>query len=452
MDKIVLDKLLNRRQWLQQASLAGASTCLLGAGLSGCAIAPSAVPQASQVSNKATDPATLLGFADDPNDHLNPGASITAPLILERLALLRLNDNEAMLIGDIKGGLRCFLPSNKRFLDDIPVFTGRVLPFFLGQDLRNIEALIERCYRANYKLSGLPFWNAIGHIEMLALECMGQAAQRSVAGLLGGKKREQVAVYISTRERTTTPEQEIDEFVLPRSQLVGARACKLGIGGRMNRNADAAPGRSEALVARARKILADDFTICVDANGSYDAKTAIEVGKMLENYGVWFFEEPCPFEEFAMTKQVADAVNIPIAGGEQDASMAKWRWLIAERAHDIVQPDLFYAGGFLRSLKVAKMAANAGLACVPHAPRAHAGAATLLQFVALLDKPGEFHEFSAKAVGKSGPYGYTPELKIVDGEIKIPDGPGFGLQYDETQLRQIGTPISFDVPAISEDN
>jgi D-galactarolactone cycloisomerase len=445
-----MDKLLDRRSWLRHASFVGASATLLGAGLSGCTASDK--PNTSNKASDAPNKASLLGFADYPNDHYQLGKEISAPLLLERLELLRLNDNEAMLIAHIQGGPRYFLPSNKRFLDDIPMFTGRVLPFFLRQDLRAVEVLIERCYRANYKLSGLPFWNAIGHIEMLALECMGQAAQQSVAALLGGKKREQVAVYISTRERTTTPEQEIDEFVLPRSQLVGARACKLGIGGRMSRNADAAPGRSEALVARARRILGDDFTICVDANGSYDAKTAIEVGKMLESYGVWFFEEPCPFEEFAMTKQVANALNIPIAGGEQDASMAKWRWLIAERAHDIVQPDLFYAGGFLRSLKVAQMAASFGLSCVPHAPRAHAGAATLLQFVALLDKPGEFHEFSAKAVGKSGPYGYTPELKIQDGKITIPNGPGFGLQYDEAELRKLGTPIPFDVPAMTEED
>jgi D-galactarolactone cycloisomerase len=441
-----MENTLNRREWLRRATL-GTGAALLGSGLGACASAPRAEHVAGTQS-----PSGLLGFADDPNDHFGLAAKFATPLRLDRLELLRLNDSEAMLIAHIQGGMRCFLPSNKRFLDDVPLFTGRVLPYFMGQDLRDVESLIETCYRANYKLSGLPFWNAIGHIEMLALECIGQATQRSVANLLGGKKRDKVPVYLSTRERTTTPEQEIDEFVLPRAQAVGARACKLGIGGRMSRNADAAPGRSEALVARARKVLGDDFAICVDANGSYDAKHAIEVGKMLESYGVWFFEEPCPFEEFAMTKQVADALEIPIAGGEQDASAAKWRWLIAERAHDIVQPDLFYAGGFLRSLKVAKLAAAAGLPCVPHAPRAHAGAATLLQFVALLDKPGEFHEFSAKAAGKSGPYAYTPELKIQNGEIQIPDGPGFGLRYDEAELRRIGVDMPFEIPSITEDD
>jgi L-alanine-DL-glutamate epimerase-like enolase superfamily enzyme len=392
----------------------------------------------------------LLGFADAPIESVDFTGHATAPLVLEKLELWRIGNRECMLVGRIRGGLTAYLPSNGRFLDDIELFTGRVLPFFLGQDLRRIEALIERCHRAHYKLSGLPFWNAIGHIEMLALEAIGLAAQRSVADLLGGAKRREVAVYLSSRERSTTPEQEIDEFMLPKVEATGARACKLGIGGRMSRNADAAPGRSEALVKRAREKLGDDFAICVDANGSYDAKAGIEAGRMLERYGVSFFEEPCPFEEFEMTRQVADALTVPVAGGEQDNSPAKWRWMIAQRVVDIVQPDLFYAGGFLRSLRVARLAATHGLQCVPHAPRAHAGAATLLQFVALLDNPGDHHEFAASSVGRKSKYAYDPVFVIRDGRIGIPDRPGFGVTYDAAELRRIAEPIAFQAGAVEE--
>ncbi len=420
-----------------------------GAAATAAAIAPAA--QARRTSAGAV-PGAPLGFADAPVETFDFTAAATSPLVLEKIELWKINANECIVVGRIRGGLTVLLPSNKRFLDDIELFAGRVLPFFLGEDLRRIEVLIERCHRANYKIVGLPFWNAIGHLDMMALEAIGVAAGRSVASLLGGAKRKDVAVYLSSRERGNTPEQEIDEFMLSRIEATGARACKLGIGGRMSRNADAAPGRSEALVKRARQKLGDDVAICVDANGSYDAATGIEVGRMLERYNVWFYEEPCPFEEFEMTKQVADALTIPIAGGEQDNSSAKWRWMLRNRMVDIVQPDLFYAGGFLRSLRVAKFAAAHGIDCVPHAPRAHAGAATLLQFVALLDRPGAYHEFSAKAAGRGGAYAYEPRLDIRDGRISIPDGPGFGLSYDIAELRRIGTDIPFTPGARSEDD
>jgi D-galactarolactone cycloisomerase len=432
---------MNRREFLA----AGA------AGAAGTALALTPETHAGRRPNGMV-PHTPLGFADAPTETFDFTRYAASPLILDKIELWKINSNECIVVGRIRGGLTALLPSNKRFLDDIELFAGRVLPFFLGQDLRRIEALTERCHRANYKIVGLPFWNAIGHLDMLALEAIGLAAGRSVASMLGGAKRRDVAVYLSSRDRTTSPEQEIDEFMLPRLEATGARACKLGIGGRMSRNADATPGRSEALVKRARQTLGDDIAICVDANGSYDAATGIEVGRMLERYGVWFYEEPCPFEEFEMTKQVADALKMPVAGGEQDHSPAKWQWMLRNRAVDIVQPDLFYAGGFLRSLRVANFAATHGIACVPHAPRAHAGAATLLQFVALLDKPGEYHEFSAKSAGRRGAYAYEPLLDIRDGRIAIPDGPGFGLRYDIGELRRIGKDIAFTPGKPVEDD
>jgi L-alanine-DL-glutamate epimerase-like enolase superfamily enzyme len=394
--------------------------------------------------------APLLSFADAPIARHDFTRVAGAPLILDRIELLWINKNEHMIVGYIAGGLTVYLPSNKRFGDDLPLFAGRVLPHFLGQDLRFIEQHIDSCARANYKIVGLPFWNHIGHLEMLALEAIGQASKRPVFDLVGGQKHRSVAVYLSNRDRHTTPEQEIDAFLLPRIEATGARAAKLGIGGRMSRNADAWPGRSEALVARARQILGDDCAIAVDANGSYDAESAIAVGRMLEGYGVWFFEEPCPFEEFEMTRQVTQALEIAVAGGEQDSSAAKWRWMIDHRMVDVVQPDLFYAGGFLRSLRYATAAADAGLDCIPHAPRAHAGAATMLQFIACLDRPGAFHEFSAKAALAEPAYDYAPRLSIRDGQIAIPTGPGFGIDYDVDAIRRIGRPVALTIGTIDD--
>ena len=62
----------------------------------------------------------------------------------------------------------------------------------------------------------------------------------------------------------------------------------------------------------------------MNANGSYDAPKAIEIGKLLEAYDVAFFEEPCPFDYLEETKRVADALSIPIAGGEQEGSASDW--------------------------------------------------------------------------------------------------------------------------------
>ena len=95
----------------------------------------------------------------------------------------------------------------------------------------------------------------------------------------------------------------------------GAKAVKFRVGGRMSRNADAMPGRTEKLITLSRKVLGDDIAIHADSNSSYDPLEAIEVGRRLEDIGAVYFEEPCPFDHLEDTKRVTEALTIPVAGG-----------------------------------------------------------------------------------------------------------------------------------------
>ena len=124
----------------------------------------------------------------------------------------------------------------------------------------------------------------------------------------------------------------------------------------MSRNADAMPGRTETLIPLVRKTFGDAIDIHADANSSYDPPEAIRVGKILEEAGAVYFEEPCPFDHLEDTKIVADALSIPISGGEEEFSERRFRWMIYHRGVDIVQPDLHYYGGLIRSRRVAQMA------------------------------------------------------------------------------------------------
>ena len=74
----------------------------------------------------------------------------------------------------------------------------------------------------------------------------------------------------------------------------------------MSRNADASPGRTEQLIPLSRKVLGDQIAIHADSNSSYDPDHAIPVGRMLEDIGAVYFEEPCPFDDFEQTKRVTD--------------------------------------------------------------------------------------------------------------------------------------------------
>ena len=197
----------------------------------------------------------------------------------------------------------------------------------------------------------------------------------------------------------------------------------------MSANADAAPGRTEGLVSLARRTFGDEVAIYVDANGSYDAAHAIEVGEMLAAQGVGFFEEPCPWEEHEETKRVADALEMPVAGGEQDSSLPRFRWMIDNRGVDVVQPDLAYNGGFIRCLRVAKMAAEQGLPVTPHCPKADPNTAYMLHFSAVIPNLGPHQEYRAQGPDRAG-WWRAPAFEAANGVVPVPDGPGLGVEYD----------------------
>ena len=116
--------------------------------------------------------------------------------------------------------------------------------------------------------------------------------------------------YVASGRRDTTPEQEID-YLKTLVEPAGAKALKFRVGGRMSRNEDAMPGRTDKLIPLVRKVFGDKMVIHADANSSYDPPKAIEVGTMLEDVGAIHYEEPCPFDNFDDTKKVTDALEIP---------------------------------------------------------------------------------------------------------------------------------------------
>jgi L-alanine-DL-glutamate epimerase-like enolase superfamily enzyme len=176
------------------------------------------------------------------------------------------------------------------------------------------------------------------------------------------------------------------------------------------------------------------MTIYADSNSSYDVPRAIEVGRLMEKYNYGFFEEPCRFDHLDETKEVADALTIPVAGGEQEFSERGFRWMIRNRAVDIVQPDLHYYGGFIRSIRVARMAHEAGMTCTPHMSGSGLGHIDVAHFASIIPNPTPFHEF--KGDTDIPVQSETSSLKCVDGTLRVPSGPGFGVTIDPAYIRE----------------
>jgi L-alanine-DL-glutamate epimerase-like enolase superfamily enzyme len=354
---------------------------------------------------------------------------LKSPVVVESIELLRV-EKTFLLRARSKDGVEVVtMPHQEKMNVAWPVLLKNVVPTFLKQDARRLEALLWDVYRAqsNYKLQGLVFWVAVAAVEMALLELMAQTAQRPLADFFGGTLRRDIAVYFASSNRGNAPEQEIEHL----QKLVagsGVKALKFRLGGRMSRNADDPPDRTVKLIPLARKTFGDDFTLYADANSSYDATEGIRIGRLMEEHGYAFYEEPCEFDDLWSTKEVADTLTIPVAGGEQEYSLHRWKWMIAQRGVDIVQPDLHYGGGFIRATQVARMAAAAGMTVVPHMSGGGLGYVDVVQFASFTPNIGPHMEFKGNT---SLPVACaTSSLKCENGVVRCPSGVGFGVTLD----------------------
>lgn len=361
--------------------------------------------------------------------------SIDRPIVIEAMELLR-NRREFLVRVRAKDGAEGLSVANSmHMVQTWPIFLGRVAPFFAGKDARQLEPLLWESYRHNdnYKYQGLAMWVCVAAAEFAVLDLLGKVAGRSVADLLGGLQRSEVAVYRASGNRGNTPEEEV-AYLKKIVAESGAKALKFRLGGRMSKNADSLPGRTEKLIPLVREAFGKEMTLYADANSSYDAKEAVRIGRIMEAHDYAFYEEPCRFDHLEETKEVADALRIPVAGGEQEFSEDGFRWMIAHRGVDIVQPDLHYHGGFIRSLRVARMAHEAGMLCTPHMSGSGLGYLDAALFAAIIPNPVPFTEFKGNAdVPITSP---TATLKVENGKVRLPSGPGFGITIDAAYVRE----------------
>jgi L-alanine-DL-glutamate epimerase-like enolase superfamily enzyme len=358
-----------------------------------------------------------------------------SPAIIRSMELLRNGRNFVVRVRSRDGAEGLSVPNAMHLVHTYPIFLNRVAPFFVGKDARQLEPLLWELYRHddNYKYQGLALWVCLAAAEFAILDLLGKLTNRPLGDLLGGVKRRDIAVYRASGTRGNKPEEEIADLKRIVAES-GAKALKFRVGGRMSRNADSLPGRTEALIPLVRETFGPEMTIYADSNSSYDADEAIRVGRLMEKYDYAFYEEPCRFDHLEETKRVADALTIPVAGGEQEFSEEGFRWMIANRAVDIVQPDLHYHGGLIRSMRVARMAHAAGMLCTPHMSGSGLGYLDAAHFVSCLPTPVPFTEFKGNAdIPVSSD---TSSLKCENGVVRVPSGPGFGITIDDAFLRE----------------
>lgn len=359
----------------------------------------------------------------------------SSPVIIESCDLLEYDGNYIIRVRSKQGAEGYCVGHNIRMPHLYPIQLQLINPFFIGKDARDLDKLMEDIYlyKNNYKYLGYAIHIPIATVEMALLDMMGRIAKRSMGELIGDVQNTEIAIYQANDNRGKSAEESVENIQVLREQT-NAKAVKFKVGGR--RNSQEHPvGRTEKLIPLMRKAFSSDITIYVDCNGSYDAKEAIRIGKIVEQNNLDLFEQPVPTDWYEDWKKTADALNVPIASGGGEVSLRNFRWLIGNEAVQMVQQDLFYFGGMVRSMKVARMAETKGFHCTPHISGTGLGYIYMMHFVSTLPNAGPFHEF--KGVGSEVPFTCdTSTLKPENGILQLPKGFGSGVEIDLKFLKK----------------
>jgi L-alanine-DL-glutamate epimerase-like enolase superfamily enzyme len=363
----------------------------------------------------------------------------TSPVVIKSVELLRWEDSYLCRVRSADGAEGLSVANNEmRRL--YPIFLHNLQPFFLGKDARELDLILEKAYlyALNFRFGGIALGLPLATIEFAVLDLLGRIAGRSLGQLIGDIHHPEVPVYVATEWR----ERPLEETVERIKQAVAewdARALKVKVGYLMFMTPDmyatGPVGKSERLIPLLREHFGSDMALYADANGYYEVDEAIRVGRLLQENKYAYFEEPVVFDDFEGIKRVADALAIPIANGEQDHSFVNFRWLLANDGIEVVQPDSYYFGGLIRCVKVGRMAAAFGKTIVPHMSGGGLGFLYNVHLVSVLPNAGAHHEFKGLNTRVRFECKTSP-LKVVGGKIKVPTGPGLGVDIDPEFVRK----------------
>jgi D-galactarolactone cycloisomerase len=283
-------------------------------------------------------------------------------------------------------------------------------PLLRDQDPRRIEYLADLMQRAamNYGRRGLGMF-AISGVEIALWDLLGKIHQAPVYELLGGAVRTRFEAYASLM-RYDTPADV-------------ATACRtyVGRGYRLLKLHQTDVGSVQA----ARDAVGPDVGLMLDTNCPWSPAEALAMARALEPYQLAWLEEPVwPPEDFRGLAAVTRSSPIPIAAGENEATVFGFRELVAHRAVSILQPSICKVGGIGEFRKVAVLAEAANLRLVPHAFYLGPALAATLHVAATL---GASPPIEVATGEYAAPFLVEP-LAVRDGWIEVPAGPGLGVE------------------------
>jgi galactonate dehydratase len=302
----------------------------------------------------------------------------------------------------------------------------------IGKDPHAVEAFFHYSFRDSYWQGGAVIMSALSAIEMAMWDIKGKDLGVPVYQLLGGKLRDRIPCYANAWFTSArTPEQ----FAAKAKE-----ALKMGfIGLKWDPFGSAwqSVSRKEFqlamdCVAAVRDAVKDNALLLIEGHGRFDVPTAIRIGKELENYGIHWFEEPLPPNDFEGLVQVRKCIGVAVAAGERICNRYQFKTFLNMGCADYVQPDVTHVGGIGELRKIATLAESYHLPICPHNPSGPVANAATLQVAATCPNLYLLETMASDVPIRNIVARET--LRLENGYMIIPDAPGLGVDIDEEEI------------------
>jgi L-alanine-DL-glutamate epimerase-like enolase superfamily enzyme len=299
----------------------------------------------------------------------------------------------------------------------------------LGEDPRAGELLWDKMYRLAVHGRKGPTMMAISTLDCALWDIRGKWADAPVYRLLGGPTREHIPAYASMLGFSVEPERAAE-----RAREYAGRGYKAQ---KWFFRASPAEGlasieRNVALVKAVREAMGDESDLMLDCWMSWDLRYAKLMAPRIAPYHPRWLEEPVLPDKYEICAEIRRAMPFPVSNGEHEYTRWGFRRLLEVGAQDVLQPDIFWAGGISETVKICALASAYDIEVIPHGHSTHATAHLIAS------QPPNLCPIQEYLVNWNivNQFFLKDKIEPVNGYIEIPQQPGLGLEIDEDLVEE----------------
>ena len=320
-------------------------------------------------------------------------------------------------------------------------------PYLVGQDPSRIEHHYQYLYRSSHFM-GSVVQGALSAIDIALWDIKGKRLGVPIYELMGGLTRHKVRCYMHVNGGTAE-DLAADAVAQVKAGFSAVRFAAFGSNFWLYRTYSEWADDAVERVGAVREAVGPSVDICVEIHRQMNPSESIALGRRLEQFNPYFYEDPMLPDSPDVMGEVQRRGNLPIATGERFTSIYEFQQLLEARACAYVRPDLCLCGGLSGCKKVATMAEAQHVKVIPHNPLSPISTAACVQLDACIPNFA-LQEYTGESEPPKSDLLVEP-IKLEDGFLIVPDGPGLGVELNESALaanpfvdKVLDTPIRED--------